>query len=121
MEQVVIIIATMADGTVIRERTADFGRFVTLALAFRADPACVRLVWVVIDPPPRPPAHAAAVARLPLPQAAAAWPSSPPSTPATSTRQYRGEMSAPSPTTNTTGLLSSTPTATRRAAPAAWS
>jgi len=72
MQQTVILTATMVDGSIIRERTTDFGRFVTLALAFRADPACVRLVWVVIDPPPRPPAHAAALARLRLPQAAAA-------------------------------------------------
>ncbi len=47
MRQVVTISATMGDGTIIREQTADFGRFAALVLAFRADPDCRRIVWEV--------------------------------------------------------------------------
>jgi|GEM_PF-1281232 len=70
MQRVVIITATMADGTVIRELVRAFEPFTAVALAFRADPDCVRLVWHVADPPP-PPALSAALGRLPLSQAAA--------------------------------------------------
>jgi hypothetical protein len=61
MQQLVTIVATMQDGTVIVEHTGDFGEFVGLALGFRRDPDCVRLVWRVepVPPPPLPPAAAA--------------------------------------------------------------
>ena len=56
--QRVTIFATMRDGLVLVERAEDFGQFVRLALGFRKDPDCVRLVWHVeaLPPPPTPPA-----------------------------------------------------------------
>lgn len=47
----VTITATMADGTILVEQAADFGRYLDLVLGFRRDPDCRRLTWRV---EPRP-------------------------------------------------------------------
>lgn len=56
--QTVTLFATMRDGSVLVERTRDFGQFVGLVLGFRKDADGVRLVWRVQPPAPTTPAAA---------------------------------------------------------------
>lgn len=58
MHQTVTITATMADGSIIVERTDDFGQYAGMVLGFRRDPDVCRVRWHVTEDDPEPPAQA---------------------------------------------------------------